>query len=227
MSFVRLENLSKSYGKGENAFRVLNNINLEIKQGEFIALMGPSGSGKSTLSNILGCLDIADCGVYDFCGVDVCSLNFNERARLRRNYFGFVFQSFNLLSKTTALENVELPLIYKGYSKKERKEIAMQALHRVGLQDRHNHTSAQLSGGQQQRVAIARALAIAPKFLIADEPTGNLDSQRSIEIMEFLQKINQEEKITILMVTHEKEMAAFAYREIHFCDGEILKEERR
>lgn len=227
MSFVQLENLSKSYGKGENAFKVLKNVNLRISQGEFIALMGPSGSGKSTLSNILGCLDVADSGIYNFCGVNVCSLNLNERARLRRNYFGFVFQSFNLLSKTTALENVELPLIYKGYSRKERKDIAMRALDRVGLQDRYNHTSAQLSGGQQQRVAIARALAIAPKFLIADEPTGNLDSQRSIEIMEFLQKINQEEEITILMVTHEREMASFASREIHFFDGEILKEEKR
>lgn len=222
---MRLENLSKSYGKGEHVFKVLQDVNLSIAQGEFIALMGPSGSGKSTLSNILGCLDVADGGVYDFCGVDVCSLSLNERARLRRNYFGFVFQSFNLLAKTTALENVELPLIYKGYASKERREIAMQALHRVGLSDRYHHTSAQLSGGQQQRVAIARALAIAPKFLIADEPTGNLDSQRSIEIMEFLRQINQEERITILMVTHEKEMASFASRKIHFCDGKILREE--
>lgn len=227
MSLIRLEDLNKSYGKGENVFRVLKNLNLEINEGEFIALMGPSGSGKSTLSNILGCLDSADSGMYYFCGIDVCLLDLKQKARLRRNYFGFVFQSFNLLAKTTALENVELPLMYKGYSRKQRKELAMQALSRVGLQDRYNHTSAQLSGGQQQRVAIARALAMSPKFLIADEPTGNLDSQRSIEIMEFLQKINQEERITILMVTHEKDMASFASREIHFCDGEILKEERR
>ncbi|WP_027327236.1 ABC transporter ATP-binding protein [Helicobacter pametensis] len=227
MRLIELRDLQKSYGTKENRLQVLKSVNLEINQGEFIALMGPSGSGKSTLSNILGCLDVADGGVYDFCGVNVCELDLNERARLRRNYFGFVFQGFNLLPKTTALENVELPLMYKGYPSKERKEIAMMALERVGLADRYHHTSAALSGGQQQRVAIARALAITPKFLIADEPTGNLDSQRSLEIMEFLQEINQEEKITILMVTHESEMASFASREIYFRDGCIEGDVRR
>lgn len=226
MSLVKISHLQKSYGSGENCFWVLRDVNLEIAQGEFIALMGPSGSGKSTLSNILGCLDVSDGGVYEFCGVNVCKLSFDERARLRRNYFGFIFQGFNLLPKTTALENVELPLIYKGYSSKERKEIAMDALQKVGLERWCHHTSAELSGGQQQRVAIARALAITPKFLIADEPTGNLDSQRSIEIMEFLQKINLE-GISILMVTHEKEMAMFASREIYFKDGQIEGEIRR
>ena len=227
MSFVSLKGIKKTYGKGENAFVVLKGVDLDIERGDFIALMGPSGSGKSTLSNILGCLDEADSGVYDFCGVNVCELSFGEKARLRRNYFGFIFQSFNLLSKTTALENVELPLIYKGLKKKERKELAMIALRKVGLEKWANHSSSELSGGQQQRVAIARALAISPAFLIADEPTGNLDTQRSIEIMEILQGLNQNEGITILMVTHESDMASYASREIHFLDGKIQREVKR
>ncbi|WP_305862609.1 ABC transporter ATP-binding protein [Helicobacter cholecystus] len=226
MSFINLEGIRKTYGKGENAFEVLKGVDLEIHKGDFISLMGPSGSGKSTLSNILGCLDEADGGIYDFCGVNVCELDFNQKARLRRNYFGFIFQSFNLLPKTTALENVELPLIYKGMKKKQRRELAFQALAKVGLERWANHTSAQLSGGQQQRVAIARALVISPLFLIADEPTGNLDTQRSIEIMEILQGLNQE-GITILMVTHESNMASYASREIHFLDGKIQKEIKR
>lgn len=227
MSFVSLKGIKKTYGKGENAFVVLKGVDLEIEKGDFIALMGPSGSGKSTLSNILGCLDEADSGVYDFCGVNVCDLSFGEKARLRRNYFGFIFQSFNLLSKTTALENVELPLIYKGLKKKERRELAMLALQKVGLEKWADHSSSELSGGQQQRVAIARALAISPVFLIADEPTGNLDTQRSIEIMEILQGLNQNEGITILMVTHESDMASYASREIHFLDGKIQREVKR
>lgn len=227
MSFVSLKGIKKTYGKGENAFVVLKGVDLEIEKGDFIALMGPSGSGKSTLSNILGCLDEADSGVYDFCGVNVCDLSFGEKARLRRNYFGFIFQSFNLLSKTTALENVELPLIYKGLKKKERRELAMIALQKVGLEKWADHSSSELSGGQQQRVAIARALAISPVFLIADEPTGNLDTQRSIEIMEILQGLNQNEGITILMVTHESDMASYASREIHFLDGKIQREVKR
>lgn len=227
MSFVSLRGIKKTYGKGENAFVVLKGVDLEIEKGDFIALMGPSGSGKSTLSNILGCLDEADSGVYDFCGVNVCDLSFGEKARLRRNYFGFIFQSFNLLSKTTALENVELPLIYKGLKKKERRELAMLALQKVGLEKWADHSSSELSGGQQQRVAIARALAISPVFLIADEPTGNLDTQRSIEIMEILQGLNQNEGITILMVTHESDMASYASREIHFLDGKIQREVKR
>lgn len=227
MSFVSLRGIKKTYGKGENAFVVLKGVDLEIEKGDFVALMGPSGSGKSTLSNILGCLDEADSGVYDFCGVNVCDLSFGEKARLRRNYFGFIFQSFNLLSKTTALENVELPLIYKGLKKKERRELAMLALQKVGLEKWADHSSSELSGGQQQRVAIARALAISPVFLIADEPTGNLDTQRSIEIMEILQGLNQNEGITILMVTHESDMASYASREIHFLDGKIQREVKR
>lgn len=227
MSFVSLKGIKKTYGKGENAFVVLKGVDLEIEKGDFIALMGPSGSGKSTLSNILGCLDEADSGVYDFCGVNVCDLSFGEKARLRRNYFGFIFQSFNLLSKTTALENVELPLIYKGLKKKERRELAMLSLQKVGLEKWADHSSSELSGGQQQRVAIARALAISPVFLIADEPTGNLDTQRSIEIIEILQGLNQNEGITILMVTHESDMASYASREIHFLDGKIQREVKR
>lgn len=227
MSFVSLKGIKKTYGKGENAFSVLKGVDLQIEKGDFIALMGPSGSGKSTLSNILGCLDDADSGVYDFCGVNVCELSFNEKARLRRNYFGFIFQSFNLLPKTTALENVELPLIYKGLKKKQRRELAMVALQKVGLEKWADHSSAELSGGQQQRVAIARALAISPVFLIADEPTGNLDTQRSVEIMEILQGLNQNEGITILMVTHESDMASYASREIHFLDGKIQREVKR
>lgn len=227
MSFVSLRGICKAYGKGENAFSVLKGVDLQIEKGDFIALMGPSGSGKSTLSNILGCLDVADSGVYDFCGVNVCELSFNEKARLRRNYFGFIFQSFNLLPKTTALENVELPLIYKGLKKKQRRELAMKALQKVGLEKWADHSSAELSGGQQQRVAIARALAISPVFLIADEPTGNLDTQRSVEIMEILQGLNQNEGITILMVTHESDMASYASREIHFLDGKIQREVKR
>lgn len=226
MSFINLQGIRKTYGKGENAFEVLKGVDLEIHKGDFISLMGPSGSGKSTLSNILGCLDEADGGIYNFCGVNVCELDFNQKARLRRNYFGFIFQSFNLLPKTTALENVELPLIYKGMKKKQRRELSFQALAKVGLERWANHTSAQLSGGQQQRVAIARALVISPLFLIADEPTGNLDTQRSIEIMEILQGLNQE-GITILMVTHESNMASYASREIHFLDGKIQKEIKR
>ena len=183
--------------------------------------MGPSGSGKSTMANILGCLDKATKGSYFFNGVDVFSLNRNETAFLRRNYIGFIFQGFNLLARTTALENVELPLLYRGVPKKQRHERARQALDMVGLLEWEKHTSAQLSGGQQQRVAIARAIASNPLFLLADEPTGNLDTKRSVEIMEILSNLNKQLGITILMVTHEPDMAQFASREVHFRDGEI------
>ena len=187
--------------------------------------MGPSGSGKSTMANILGCLDKATEGSYLFNGVNVFSLNRNETALLRRNYIGFIFQGFNLLARTTALENVELPLLYRGLSKKERRNKARQALDMVGLLEWEKHTSAQLSGGQQQRVAIARAIASNPLFLLADEPTGNLDTKRSIEIMEILSNLNKDLGITILMVTHEPDMAKYATREVHFRDGEVNKVE--
>ncbi|MCI6313678.1 MAG: ABC transporter ATP-binding protein [Helicobacter sp.] len=220
--FIVLEDVHKTYGKGENAFEALKGISLEIKQGEFIALMGPSGSGKSSLANILGTLDVGTKGVYRFCGINVFSLTQNQRALLRRNYIGFIFQGFNLLARTTALENVELPLMYRGIKKDKRKEIALQALERVGLREWADHTSAKLSGGQQQRVAIARAIASKPLFLLADEPTGNLDTKRSVEIMEILCELNATLGITILMVTHEPDMARYASREIHCLDGKLV-----
>lgn len=220
--FIVLEDVHKTYGKGENAFEALKGISLEIKQGEFIALMGPSGSGKSSLANILGTLDVGTKGVYRFCGINVFSLTQNQRALLRRNYIGFIFQGFNLLARTTALENVELPLMYRGIKKDKRKEIALQALERVGLREWADHTSAKLSGGQQQRVAIARAIASKPLFLLADEPTGNLDTKRSVEIMEILCELNATLGITILMVTHEPDMARYASREIDCLDGKLV-----
>ena len=220
-----LRNIVKVYGSGQSSFLALKGIDLDINAGEFVALMGPSGSGKSTMANILGCLDKATKGSYLFNGVDVFSLNRNETALLRRNYIGFIFQGFNLLARTTALENVELPLLYRGMPKKERRKKAREALDMVGLLEWEKHTSAQLSGGQQQRVAIARAIASNPLFLLADEPTGNLDTKRSIEIMEILSNLNKDLGITILMVTHEPDMARYATREVHFRDGEVNKVE--
>lgn len=221
--FIVLNDIHKTYGKGENAFEALKGVSLEIRQGEFIALMGPSGSGKSSLANILGTLDVGTRGEYLFCGVSVFDLTQNQRALLRRNYIGFIFQGFNLLARTTALENVELPLMYRGIKKVEREEIALQALDRVGLREWASHTSAKLSGGQQQRVAIARAIASKPLFLLADEPTGNLDTKRSVEIMEILGELNSTLGITILMVTHEPDMARYASREIHCLDGKLVE----
>lgn len=223
MDFITLENIVKVYGMKDNAFEALKGVSLNISKGEFIALMGPSGSGKSTMANILGCLDKATSGKYYFNGVDVFSLNRNETALLRRHYIGFIFQGFNLLARTTALENVELPLLYRGLPRKIRRAKSMEALEMVGLNGWEHHTSAQLSGGQQQRVAIARAIASNPLFLLADEPTGNLDTKRSVEIMEILQNLNREMGITILMVTHEPDMAQYATREIHFLDGLMVK----
>lgn len=219
--FIELRNIIKYYGEGENSFRALKGIDLDIEKGDFLALMGPSGSGKSTMANILGCLDIATSGEYLFDGVSVFELTRNERALLRRFYIGFIFQGFNLLPRTTALENVELPLLYRGVKANERKKAALEALEMVGLNGWEGHTSNKLSGGQQQRVAIARAIASKPLFLLADEPTGNLDTKRSIEIMNILKWLNKDLGITILMVTHEPDMAQFANREIHFLDGNI------
>lgn len=219
---ICLSEVRKTYGKGSNAFEALKGVSLEISKGEFVALMGPSGSGKSTLANILGTLDVGSSGVYDFCGISVFDLSHNQRALLRRNYIGFIFQGFNLLARTSALENVELPLLYKGVKKNEREQIALKALDKVGLAQWANHSSAKLSGGQQQRVAIARAIATEPLFLLADEPTGNLDTKRSIEIMEILKDLNQTYGITILMVTHEPDMAKYASRELHFLDGKLV-----
>ena len=201
--------------------KALAGVNLSIYHGEFVAVMGPSGSGKSTCMNILGCLDTPTSGRYLFQGVDVGSLTRNQRALLRRNYLGFVFQGFNLLNRTSALENVELPLIYRGTTTAIRHRMAREALQAVGLSDRENHTPGELSGGQQQRVAIARAIVTGPSLLLADEPTGNLDSARSVEIMELLTVFNRDKGITVVMVTHEPDMAAYAKRIVHFKDGLI------
>ena len=218
---VEFRGVRKIYGAGESEVRALAGVDLTINDGEFVAIMGPSGSGKSTCMNIVGCLDTPSGGNYFFRGVDVGSLTRDQRALLRRHYLGFVFQGFNLLKRTTALENVELPLIYRGIERRERHKRAYAALEAVGLADRAGHTSGELSGGQQQRVAIARAIASEPAVLLADEPTGNLDTQRSNEIMELLVRLNVEQKITIVMVTHEAEMAAFAGRAVNFRDGLI------
>lgn len=218
---IRLQAVTKVYGEGLAAVHALRGIDLDIGAGDFVAVMGPSGSGKSTCMNIIGCLDAPSAGSYRFRGVEVGQLTRDQRALLRRHYLGFVFQGFNLLSRTTALENVELPLIYRGLPAAERHRLARSALESVGLGDWAHHTPSELSGGQQQRVAIARALVSAPTVLLADEPTGNLDTARSHELMELLTRINTERALTIVMVTHESEIAAYADRVVHFRDGEV------
>lgn len=220
-TIIELNNVSKVYGKGAAAMYALKNVTISIYSGEFIAMMGPSGSGKSTCMNILGCLDTPTEGLFKFDSLDVGSLTRDQLALIRRNYIGFVFQGFNLLSRTTALENVELPLIYRGIPSITRRLLAHEALDAVGLSGWETHTPAELSGGQQQRVAIARAIVTKPSVLLADEPTGNLDTARSLEIMELLTRFNQERNLTIVMVTHEAEMAAYATRVVHFRDGSI------
>ena len=220
-TIIEFKNIVKTYGVGDAKTHALNGVNLSIKEGEFVAIMGASGSGKSTAMNMIGCLDKPSNGEYLFNGINVENLNRNQMALLRRNYLGFVFQSFNLLGRTSALENVELPLVYRKVPSKQRKEMAIDALTKVGLQSVIYNTPAQLSGGQQQRVAIARAIVSNPLVLLADEPTGNLDSIKSMEIMNLLKKLNEDENITIIMVTHEEEMAAFASRVIYFRDGHI------
>ena len=218
---IRLKGVYKIYGTGDTAVHALRDVDLEISEGDFAAVMGASGSGKSTCMNILGCLDVPTSGSYWFEGVEVGGLSRDQRALLRRHYLGFVFQGFNLLNRTTALENVELPLIYRGISRAERHTMAQASLDAVGLGGWETHTPSELSGGQQQRVAIARAIVTNPRVLLADEPTGNLDSVRSREIMELLVDLNQDRGITIIMVTHEPDMAAYAGRRIHFVDGRI------
>nr|WP_241491880.1 ABC transporter ATP-binding protein [Sphingomonas endophytica] len=216
---ISLRGVTKVYGQGATQFQALKGVDLDIAAGDFVAVMGPSGSGKSTTMNILGCLDVPSSGTFLFRGHHVETLDRDQRALLRRRYLGFVFQGFNLLSRTTALENVELPLLYRGDEKRARRATAMAALEKVGLDRWWDHTPAELSGGQQQRVAIARAIVTRPDVLLADEPTGNLDSERSVEIMELLTDLNRESGITVLMVTHEPDMAAFARTVIHFRDG--------
>jgi len=220
-AFIQLQQIVKTYGQGAVAFQALKGIDLQIDEGEFVSFMGPSGSGKSTTMNILGCLDTASGGRYSFDGVDVGPLSRDQRALLRRHFLGFVFQGFNLLARTTAQENVELPLIYRGEPKASREAAAKRALKQVGLEGWEHHMPNELSGGQQQRVAIARAIVTNPKVLLADEPTGNLDSHNSKEVMELLQRLNKEQGITILMVTHEPDMADYAQRIVRFVDGRI------
>jgi len=224
---IQLRGVTKVYGEGATAFKALKGVDLDIEQGDFVAVMGASGSGKSTTMNILGCLDVPTSGTFLFRGHHVETLGRDQRALLRRRYLGFVFQGFNLLARTTALENVELPLLYRGDPKKQRYDAAMAALEKVGLDKWWDHTPAELSGGQQQRVAIARAIVTSPDVLLADEPTGNLDSERSVEIMELLSGLNRDAGITVLMVTHEPDMAAFARTIVHFKDGLVERIDRQ
>jgi len=221
---IQLRGVTKIYGSGEAQVVALAGIDLTIHDGEFVAVMGPSGSGKSTTMNILGCLDTPTSGHYFFRGTDVGALSRDQLALLRRYYIGFVFQGFNLLKRTTAVENLELPLVYRGVPKAERHAQALKVLDQVGLANRAHHTSAELSGGQQQRVAIARALVTNPSVVFADEPTGNLDSQKSHEIMALLRKLNDESGITIVLVTHEEDVAAYAKRQVRFHDGRIVSD---
>ena len=223
---IRLQGVTKTYGRGPAAFEALKGIDLEIAAGEFVAVMGPSGSGKSTTMNILGCLDVPTGGSYLFQGVAVERLSRNERALLRRHYLGFVFQGFNLLARTTALENVELPLIYRHEPTARRHAAARAALAQVGLTGWEDHTQGELSGGQQQRVAIARAIVTRPAVLLADEPTGNLDTRTSEEILDLIGELNRELGITVLMVTHEPDIAARARRVVRFVDGRVASDTR-
>ena len=220
-NIIEFIKVTKTYGQGSSAFQALRGINFQIASGEFVAITGPSGSGKSTVMNILGCLDTPTSGSYLFNGMPVEQLSRNQRALLRRHFFGFVFQGFNLLPRTTALENVELPLLYRGMPSRARRAAALQALKLVQLQDWKTHTPAELSGGQQQRVAIARALVTNPEVLFADEPTGNLDTERTREILELITSLNRRHHITVLIVTHEPDVAAYADRTIRIVDGRV------
>lgn len=225
-SLIELRDVTKVYGHGEAAVHALRGVDLVVDSGEFLAIMGPSGSGKSTAMNIMGCLDTPTAGSYHFFGHEVSGFDRDQRALLRRNYLGFVFQGYNLLARTSALDNVELPLIYQGVKADERRQLAMQALSRVGLEGRESHDPSELSGGQQQRVAIARAIVGKPDVLLADEPTGNLDTERSREIMDLLTNLNKTENMTILMVTHEPDMAEYAHRIVTFVDGHVASDKR-
>jgi len=221
---IELRGITKIYGKDVAEVAALRGISIDIEKGEFVALMGPSGSGKSTCMNIIGCMDQPTSGQYSFQGRDITALPRDQRTLIRRNFLGFIFQSFNLLNRTTALENVGLPLVYRGVDSKRRNEAAYKALGVVGMQGRELHKSNELSGGQQQRVAIARALVTQPALILADEPTGNLDSKRSEEIMGLLTGFNKDFGITVIMVTHEPEMAFYANRIVQFHDGLIVQD---
>jgi putative ABC transport system ATP-binding protein len=221
---IELRGLTKRYGSGDAAFLALRGVDLAIGAGEFVAVMGPSGSGKSTLMNILGCLDSPTSGSYRFKGVAVETLSKDQRSLIRRHALGFIFQGFNLLARTSALENVQLPLLYRGHGRRQRRQMAREALASVGLPDKERNTPSELSGGQQQRVAIARAIVTNPDTLFADEPTGNLDSKTTREIMALLQRLNSERGITIIMVTHEDHVAACARRTVQVHDGLISRD---
>jgi putative ABC transport system ATP-binding protein len=225
MALVELKDIHKSFSMGKEEVEILHGISLSLEKGEFVAMMGPSGSGKSTTMNILGCLDKPTSGTYFLNGQSINDLEGDDLAVIRNSTIGFVFQGFNLLQKTSAIENVELPLLYAGMAKKERRERAKEALIQMGLEDRLYHEPTQLSGGQQQRVAIARGIVNRAPILMADEPTGNLDSKTSDEIMKLFKKINEEDGITILLVTHEPDVAAYAKRIVHFRDGMITSDE--
>ncbi len=221
-SVIKIENLSKTYTMGEEELKVLDNISIDIKKGEFVAIIGPSGSGKSTFMNVVGCLDLADEGRYLLDNKDINKLNDDALSEIRNRKIGFIFQNFNLLGKLTAYENVELPLIYQGIPLNKRKEMVLEALGKVGLQNKRNNRPNQLSGGQQQRVAIARAIATNPQILLADEPTGALDSKTSKEIMEIIKNLNKEGR-TIVMITHDKEVAAQSNRQVQIKDGRLYE----
>jgi putative ABC transport system ATP-binding protein len=225
-SLIDLRGIAKTYGRGDAVFHALRGVDLRIDRGEFVAIMGPSGSGKSTLMNLLGCLDTPTAGSYLFNGIAIESLSKDQRSLIRRHALGFVFQGFNLLARTSALENVELPLLYRGVPARQRREMAREALASVGMSDKARNTPAELSGGQQQRVAIARAIVTQPETLFADEPTGNLDSKTTVEIMELLGKLNSDRGISIIMVTHEDDVAASAKRVVRVRDGLIASDVR-
>lgn len=225
MSLIEIKNIIKTYVTGDTSFRALDDVSLSVKSGEFIAIMGASGSGKSTFMNMLGCLDKPTSGSYFLDGIDVMKLDSNELSQIRNLKLGFVFQGFNLISRTSALENVEMPMIYKGIEHKDRLVKAKEALKIVGLQDREGHFPNQMSGGQQQRVAIARAIVNDAPIILADEPTGNLDTKTSVEVMEFFVKLNEVGKKTIILVTHEADIAAYAKRVVRFKDGKIISDE--
>jgi len=218
---IELLGVTKTYGRGQSALQALRGIDIRIREKEFVAIMGPSGSGKSTAMNILGCLDTPSSGIHRFRGIHVEKLSRDQRALLRKYFLGFVFQGFNILPRTTALENVELPLVYRGQAASQRRETARKSLALVGLTGWEKHTPTELSGGQQQRVAIARALVTQPLVLLADEPTGNLDSKYGREIMELIRSLNRDRGITVLIITHDPNIAAYADRIVRFVDGQI------
>lgn len=227
MSLIEIKNIFKTYQTGDTSFNALNGVSLSVEKGEFVSIMGASGSGKSTFMNILGCLDKPTSGSYFLDGIDVMSLNSDQLSDIRNLKLGFVFQGFNLISRTTAIENVEMPMIYKGIPPQERIERARSALKIVGLEYRENHMPNQMSGGQQQRVAIARAIVNDAPIILADEPTGNLDTKTSIEVMEFFVNLNEKSGKTIILVTHEPDIAEYSKRVVRFKDGNIISDEVR